>query len=126
MKKLIFRNEQLERHDHGKKRHGGPRQNWIEETMKSFWERTVKARNQDITEELDLNDINHLRLIYATAKDMEEWYGDTSDKSQTQIGELVGLTLDSGAGATVDPYHLPAQDGRRNRKLNFHFSVKVI
>ena len=35
LKRLIFMDEDLRRYDYGKKRHGGPRQDWVKETLKS-------------------------------------------------------------------------------------------
>ena len=54
----------------------------------------------------------------------EDWYDDTVDVQKVTAmeqagGTWVSLTLDSGAGASVFPYHLPAQDSAHNRKLEF-------
>ena len=54
----------------------------------------------------------------------EDWYSDAVDMQRMHNiekagGTWVSLTLDSGAGASVFPYNLPAQDSAVNRRLKF-------
>ena len=39
---VTFANDQLERHDYGRRRVGRPRLNWVERTLDVMWEQGVK------------------------------------------------------------------------------------
>ena len=54
-----------------------------------------------------------------TVDHADDWFGYNDDDPAVPVQSFIALTLDSGAGATVFPYHLPAMDESTNRGLRF-------
>jgi hypothetical protein len=66
---VTFERSTIRRPDYGLKRRGKPKNNWVKEAEKLFWESTVKQRHQEMRlGDLDLHNQTHINLIEETAK----------------------------------------------------------
>ncbi len=59
----------LKPHDHGKRRVGQPRKNWVVETAKDFWSKRVKEEHRGTAVgDLDWNNEGHREMMKQTAR----------------------------------------------------------
>lgn len=65
----------LEHHDYGTKRVGGPRKDWLDETVTDMWESiTTPTHQQYRNKKLDRTNIHHQQILREYAKIMNQTY----------------------------------------------------
>ena len=66
---VAFDTDTLKPHDHGKRRVGQPRKNWVVETSKEFWSKRVKEEFRGTAVgDLDWNNVEHREMVKHTAR----------------------------------------------------------
>ena len=90
-KAVAFATKSLRSHDHGKKRVGRPRLNWVIETRKLFWNKAVRSQHEHRwLGEFNTASREHVRIMTSVAK---LWVDSDRDTEVHMQGQHIERTV---------------------------------